>query len=344
MATRVPAKKNAAYVFYVGLVSQANPLILQPNPTLAAGDVIVAIDDGEPAQIIDLPVVDADFQKRVKVSLSADEMNGDNITVFFNDAAGDEWCDLMVQIQTVAAQIDDIKAETANILTDTAEIGAAGAGLTALGDARLGNLDAAVSSRAPEAGGNVAAILEDTGTTVISVLSTLIDALPTAAEVKTALEADGSKLDHLWEMTEDDGGVRRLTENALEEAPIADVSALALEDGLEAHVLAVLNSYDPPTRAEATADKQAILDALGALNDITVGDLLAGDLGDDQVFAAGTLGDRLRKLFWVLVNRLAITDADGAFIAFKDDGLTPGATGTLTDDETTTERSAPVWP
>ncbi|MDD4889710.1 MAG: hypothetical protein PHU85_07240 [Phycisphaerae bacterium] len=43
--------------------------------------------------------------------------------------------------------------------------------------------------------------------------------VPTAADVKTALEANGSKLDHLWEMTEDDGGVRRLTENALEQAP-----------------------------------------------------------------------------------------------------------------------------
>ena len=41
----------------------------------------------------------------------------------------------------------------------------------------------------------------------------------TAAAVKTEMEADGSKLDHLWEMTEDDDGTRRLTENALEEAP-----------------------------------------------------------------------------------------------------------------------------
>ena len=40
-----------------------------------------------------------------------------------------------------------------------------------------------------------------------------------AAGVKTALEADGSKLDHLWEMTEDDAGVRRLTTNALEQGP-----------------------------------------------------------------------------------------------------------------------------
>lgn len=42
---------------------------------------------------------------------------------------------------------------------------------------------------------------------------------PTTAEIKTAIEADGSKLDHLWEMTEDDAGVRRLTQNALEQAP-----------------------------------------------------------------------------------------------------------------------------
>ena len=42
---------------------------------------------------------------------------------------------------------------------------------------------------------------------------------PTAAEIKTAMEADGSKLDHLWEMTEDDGGTRRLTTNSLEQAP-----------------------------------------------------------------------------------------------------------------------------
>ncbi len=43
--------------------------------------------------------------------------------------------------------------------------------------------------------------------------------VPTTGEIKTALEADGSKLDHLWETTEDDLGVRRFTENALEMAP-----------------------------------------------------------------------------------------------------------------------------
>ena len=111
----VPAKKNTAYICYVGLPSQANPLVLQANPTLAAGDVKICIDDGDPANLATIPVVDANFTKRVKVSLSSDEMNGDNITFIFSDAAGDEWCDVIVNIQTAANQIDDIKAETALI-------------------------------------------------------------------------------------------------------------------------------------------------------------------------------------------------------------------------------------
>jgi hypothetical protein len=48
-----------------------------------------------------------------------------------------------------------------------------------------------------------------------------VAAKPTAADVKTAMEADGGKLDHLWETTEDNAGVRRFTENALEQAPAA---------------------------------------------------------------------------------------------------------------------------
>ncbi len=124
----------------------------------------------------------------------------------------------------------------------------------------------------------------------------------------------------------------------------AAVSPLALEAGIEAHVLAVLNAYDPPTRAEATADKAAILAAITALNDITVGELLAGDLSDSLSFPANSLADRLRKLFWILCNRLVITDASGAFTAYKTDGVTPAATGAITDNGTNTVRSAPTWP
>ncbi len=103
-----PPKKNAAFVFYVGLVSQADTKLLQASPTLAADDVKVATDDAAPGNLATLPVVDADFTDRVKVSLSAGEMNGDRITVIFSDAAGAEWADLLIDIPTTTRQIDDL--------------------------------------------------------------------------------------------------------------------------------------------------------------------------------------------------------------------------------------------
>ncbi|KKK83311.1 hypothetical protein LCGC14_2794670 [marine sediment metagenome] len=112
MATYVPAKKNTAFITYVGLPSQANALTLQANPTLANGDVKVAIDDGAPANLATLPVVDGDFTKRVKVNLSAGEMNGDNCTLIFSDAAGAEWCDQTVNLQTAVRLIDDLAFPT----------------------------------------------------------------------------------------------------------------------------------------------------------------------------------------------------------------------------------------
>ena len=112
MPSYVPAKKNTAFITYVGLPSHDNALVLQANPTLAPGDVKVAIDDGAPANLATLPVVDADFTKRVKVSLSAAEMNGDNITVIFSDASGEEWCDLLINIQTADRQINDLPTTT----------------------------------------------------------------------------------------------------------------------------------------------------------------------------------------------------------------------------------------
>jgi len=49
----------------------------------------------------------------------------------------------------------------------------------------------------------------------------------TADQIKTALEADGSKLDHLWETTEDDGeGTRKFTSDAISDVSV-DTSGLA---------------------------------------------------------------------------------------------------------------------
>ena len=117
MASYIPCVKNNpnGYVFYVSLISQDNPFVMQANPTLAAGDVKIAIDDGAPANLGTLPVVDADFTKRVKVTLSQAETNGDNLTIIFSDASGDEWCDLTVNIQTAAQTLDTIDTNVDSI-------------------------------------------------------------------------------------------------------------------------------------------------------------------------------------------------------------------------------------
>jgi len=108
MASELPPKKNDpnGYICYPSLVSQANGKIFQANPTLAAGDVKVAIGDAAPANITTLPVVDADFTQRIKVTLSQAETNGDIITILFHDAAGAEWCDLNYEIHTVVQNFD----------------------------------------------------------------------------------------------------------------------------------------------------------------------------------------------------------------------------------------------
>lgn len=100
MASYVPPKKGAAYTIYIGLVSQASTKVFQANPTLAEGDFKVSKDGGALANLTTTPSVSPAGSKMVKVVLSATEMNADNITIVCSDAAGSEWCDLVINLQT----------------------------------------------------------------------------------------------------------------------------------------------------------------------------------------------------------------------------------------------------
>lgn len=108
MASMVPPVKNVAYRFFWGLVSQANTNLLQVNPTLAAGDVKVSVDGGAFNNITTLPVVTPAGSTAIQVDLSADETNGDNIQIQWIDAAGSEWCSILINLQTVLRKIDDL--------------------------------------------------------------------------------------------------------------------------------------------------------------------------------------------------------------------------------------------
>lgn len=91
------------------------------NPTIAAGDFQVSIDGGSFANLTTLPTA-IDSSAAVLVSLSASEMDGDNIVVRAQDQAGSEWSDTYVHIQT-GSQIDGYPIPNA-----LAIIGAAAAG------------------------------------------------------------------------------------------------------------------------------------------------------------------------------------------------------------------------
>lgn len=188
--------KNTAYIFYVGLISQSNTKVLQANPTLAAGDFQVSIDGGAFANLGTLPTVTPAAGTSVKVSMASGEMNGDNIVIACIDAAGAQWCDQFINIQTATRGLDDLAypatsgrsmvvdaaglvdanmvkagptgSGTAQTARDIgATLGAAGVGLTNLGDARLADLDAAVSSRSTYAGGAVASVTGNVGGNVV---------------------------------------------------------------------------------------------------------------------------------------------------------------------------------
>ena len=138
MTSYVTPKKNSEYIFYVSLPAQAGNT-MQSNPTLASGDFKVSKDGGALANLTTLPTVTPASGKMVKITVSATEMNADNVTIVASDAAGDEWNDVTMNIHTTASQIDDLATQASvdtidtnvdSILVDTAEIGVAGAGLT----------------------------------------------------------------------------------------------------------------------------------------------------------------------------------------------------------------------
>lgn len=108
MTTYVTPKKSTAWIGYIGLTQQADTRLLKANPTLAAGDFKVSIDGGTFSNLTTLPTVTPTGGTAVKLSLSAGEMAGDNIVIACIDAAGAEWCDQFVTLQTTARQIDDL--------------------------------------------------------------------------------------------------------------------------------------------------------------------------------------------------------------------------------------------
>ena len=166
MASTLPPVKGTAFTFDIALVSQASPYIFKTSPTLAAGDITVSLDGGSFSNIATLPT-QIGTTGVLPVALSADEMNADRVVVRFHDVAGDEWQDALVTIYTAAQTLDAMQAN----------IGAGGAGLTGIGDTRLANLDAAVSSRSTLTAADVWGYATRTLTSLSALLSSIAAAI-----------------------------------------------------------------------------------------------------------------------------------------------------------------------
>lgn len=108
-----------------------------------------------------------------------------------------------------------------------------------------------------------------------------------AADVVTAMETNGSKLDHLWEMTEDDGGVRRLTTNSLEQAPSGGLNATQIA---EAVWDAVAASYD-----DASSMGALLNDAGAGASAATIADAVWDEAIADHTTAT-TFGGKNQKV------------------------------------------------
>jgi len=101
MANANPPKKNQAFITYITLYDANDNLSFKANPTLAAGDFKITIDGAAFANLTTLPTVTPAGGVAVKISLSATEMNADQILITWIDqATTEEWADGSLAINT----------------------------------------------------------------------------------------------------------------------------------------------------------------------------------------------------------------------------------------------------
>jgi len=219
MATYVPAKRATEYIIYIGLESVATAGTFQSSATLASGDAKVSKDGGSLANLATLPAVTPGSSKLIKVTLSAAEMDADNVAVVFSDQSGNEWKDLILNIPTVARQIDDLATPT-NIT--------AAAGVTLA--------DGAITAAKIASDAITAAKIADGA---IDAATFAAGAINAAAIATDAIDADAIKADAVTEI----------------QSGLATASSIAALNNLSAaqvntEVDTALADYDAPTKAE----------------------------------------------------------------------------------------------
>lgn len=98
-----PPYKGEDFICYVALQSMTAQGSFKANPTIAAGDFKVSKDGGDFANLETLPSVAPAAGVSVKLTLSATEMNADNVVVVgIDQTTTKEWADFFMDIVTIA--------------------------------------------------------------------------------------------------------------------------------------------------------------------------------------------------------------------------------------------------
>ncbi len=102
-----PPKKNVTTntPIPITLVDSSDRPKFKSSPTLAEGDFKISLDGSTLNNLATLPIVTPASGVIVEVILSQAEWNADRIAITAIDAAGDEWDDLLISIQTAEFQI-----------------------------------------------------------------------------------------------------------------------------------------------------------------------------------------------------------------------------------------------
>lgn len=98
-----PPVKNEDFILYITLQDMNTSGSFKSNPTIAAGDFQISKDGGAFANLATLPAVTPASSVAVKITLSATEMNCDNVLITgIDQTSPKEWADFALSIPTTA--------------------------------------------------------------------------------------------------------------------------------------------------------------------------------------------------------------------------------------------------
>lgn len=360
MASYVTPQYGVEYIFYVSLVSQANAKIMQSNPTIASGDWKVSKDGGALANLSTLPAVTPASSKLVKVTVSATEMQADNVTIIFSDASGDETCDIVINIQTSVRRIDDLAYPT----TSGRSIDVTATGAVGVDWGNVENPTTTVALTGTTAG------LIDGAITAAKIAADAITDAKVASDVTIAsvTGAVGSVTGAVGSVTGNVGGnvagsVASVTAgvtlaaNAVSAAAVAADAVTELQSGLAtAAAVAALNNL---SAAQVNAEVDTAISDVGLTTTITgridaavstratpaqvnteMLDVLVTDTFAQPSAVPAATNSIKNMLTWLfLLARNKVTQSGTTQTAYADDGSTTVATAGVSDDGSVATRN-----